>query len=61
MLTEPLKYLLKAMGMARSTYCFEIGRTDGVAEKNADLSCEIGRFLSIITADMASEESIVSC
>jgi len=60
MLAEPLKYLLKAMGMARSTYYFEIGRTDGVAEKNADLSCEI-RKLSIIMADMASEESIVSC
>lgn len=32
------------MGMARSTYYFEIGRTDGVAEKNADLSCEIRKI-----------------
>ncbi|WP_314073050.1 IS3 family transposase [uncultured Granulicatella sp.] len=36
-----LKYLLKAMKMAKSTYYFELNKVDAVAEKNGDLLLEI--------------------
>ena len=36
-----LKYLLKAMEMAKSTYYYEISKTDVVGEKNAELLAEI--------------------
>jgi transposase InsO family protein len=36
-----LKYLLKAMGMARSTYYFEISKTDAVANRNEELVTKI--------------------
>lgn len=36
-----LKYLLKAMEMAKSTYYYEISKTDVVSEKNAELLAEI--------------------
>lgn len=36
-----LKYLLKAMGLSKSTYYYEIGKTDKVLERNADISSEI--------------------
>jgi transposase InsO family protein len=36
-----LKYLLKAMRMAKSTYYFEISKKDVIAERNADLIAEI--------------------
>ena len=36
-----LKYLLVAMGLSKSTYYYEIGKTDKVQERNADISLEI--------------------
>ena len=36
-----LKYLLKAMHMARSTYYFELSRNDAVAERNQEMLEEI--------------------
>ena len=36
-----LKYLLKAMGMAKSTYYYEFSKTDAVAERNEKLMSEI--------------------
>lgn len=36
-----LKYLLKAMHMAKSTYYFEINRNDIVAERNQEVLEEI--------------------
>ena len=38
---HPLKYLLKAVGMARSTYFYELSKTDAVEERNTALSAEI--------------------
>ena len=32
-----MKYLLKAMHMARSTYYFEISRNDVIAERNQEI------------------------
>ena len=37
----PLKYLLPAMGLSKSTYYYEIGKTDKVQERNADITSEI--------------------
>ena len=42
-----LKYLLKAMHMAKSTYYFEISKTDVVATKNADLLMEIETIFEV--------------
>jgi transposase InsO family protein len=42
-----LKYLLKAMRMAKSTYYFEINKTDAVAAKNADLLTEIETIFEV--------------
>ena len=36
-----LNDLLDAIGLSRSTYYYELGRTDKVKERNADLSSEI--------------------
>ena len=36
-----LKYLLVAMGLSKSTYYYEIGKTDKVRERNAHISAEI--------------------
>ena len=36
-----LKHLLKAIGLSRSTYYYEIGKTDKVKERNTDLSSVI--------------------
>ena len=36
-----LKYLLDAIGLSRSTYYYELSKTDKVSERNADLSSEI--------------------
>lgn len=36
-----LKYLLAAMGLSKSTYYYEIGKTDKVQERNAVVSAEI--------------------
>ena len=36
-----LKYLLKAMKLAKSTYYFELNKVDAVAEKNGELLSEI--------------------
>ena len=36
-----LKYLLVAMGLSKSTYYYEIGKTDKVRERNAHISVEI--------------------
>ena len=36
-----MKYLLKAMGMAKSTYYYELSKTDAVAERNEKLMSEI--------------------
>ena len=36
-----MKYLLKAVGMARSTYFYELSKTDAVEERNTALSAEI--------------------
>ena len=33
--------MLKAMGLSKSTYYYEIGKTDKVLERNADISSEI--------------------
>ena len=38
---HPLKHLLKAMGMARSTYFYELSKTDAVQERNALVGAEI--------------------
>ena len=38
---HPLKYLLKVIGMARSTYFYELRKTDAVQERNADVGTEI--------------------
>ena len=38
---HPLKYLLEAMGLSKSTYYYEIGKTDKVQERNIDVSSEI--------------------
>ena len=32
---------LEAIGLSRSTYYYELGKTDKVKERNADLSVEI--------------------
>lgn len=48
-----LKYLLKAMHMAKSTYYFEINRNDIVAERNQEVLEEIKIFLRRTNADMA--------
>ncbi len=34
----PLKYILKTIGIARSTYYFEINSTDAIAKRNEELS-----------------------
>ncbi len=36
-----LKYLLVAIGLARSTYCFEISKADKVDPRNEELKDEI--------------------
>lgn len=36
-----LNYLLDAIGLSRSTYYYELSKTDKVSERNADLSSEI--------------------
>ena len=36
-----MKYLLKAMGMAKSTYYYELSKTDAVAERNEKVMSEI--------------------
>ncbi len=36
-----LNDLLDAIGLSRSTYYYELGRTDKVRERNAELSSEI--------------------
>ena len=36
-----LKYLLKAIGLSKSTYYYEIGKTDKVLERNTDISSKI--------------------
>lgn len=36
-----LNGLLEAIGLSRSTYYYELGKTDKVKERNADLSVEI--------------------
>ncbi len=36
-----LKYLLKAMRLARSTYYFEIGKDDPIGSRNKELAAEI--------------------
>ena len=36
-----LNNLLEAIGLSRSTYYYEIGKTDAIKERNADLSSEI--------------------
>ena len=36
-----LKYLLAAMELSKSTYYYEIGKTDKVQERNADISSKI--------------------
>ena len=36
-----LNDLLDAIGLSRSTYYYELGRTDKIEEKNAELSSEI--------------------
>ena len=38
---HPLKYLLKAIGMAKSTYYFELSKTDAVQERNAPIEYEV--------------------
>lgn len=48
-----LKYLLKAMHMAKSTYYFEINRNDIVAERNQEVLEEIKNILRRTNADMA--------
>ncbi len=35
---DALNNLLEAIGLSRSTYYYEIGKTDAVKERNADLS-----------------------
>ncbi len=39
-----MKHLLKAMEMARSTYYFEINKTDVISEKNQELTSEIKKI-----------------
>ena len=41
-----LKYLLKAMGMPKSTYYFEINKVDAVEERNKELVVEIQQIFS---------------
>ena len=36
-----LKYLLAAMELSKSTYYYEIGKTDKIQERNADISSKI--------------------
>ena len=36
-----LKYLLAAMGLSKSTYYYEISKTDKVLERNTDITTEI--------------------
>ena len=38
---HPLKHLLKAIGMARSTYFYELSKTNAVQERNAAVEAEI--------------------
>ena len=38
---HPLKHLLKAVGMARSTYFYELRKTDAVQKRNASIEDEI--------------------
>ena len=39
-----LKYLLKAVGMARSTYYYELNKVDVIAIRNKPILKEIKRF-----------------
>ena len=48
-----LKYLLKPMHMAKSTYYFEINRNDIVAERNQEVLEEIKNIFGRTNADMA--------
>ena len=41
-----LKYLLKAMGMAKSTYYFELSKVDLVDERNIQLKEEIQKIFT---------------
>ena len=36
-----MKYLLKAIGMAKSTYYYELSKSDAVQERNASVAAEI--------------------
>ena len=36
-----MKYLLAAMKLSRSTYYYEIGKTDKIQERNADITSKI--------------------
>lgn len=38
---HPLKYLLEVLGMARSTYYYELSKTDAVQERNVTIEAEI--------------------
>ena len=41
-----LKYLLKAIGLSKSTYYYEIAKTDKVQERNSELSSEISTIFA---------------
>ena len=47
-----MKYLMKAVGIAKSTYYFEIKKEDVVANKNAVLMDEIREIFMQIRVDM---------
>ena len=47
-----LNDLLDAIGLSRSTYYYELGRTDKVEERNAELSSEITAIFNENRKDM---------
>lgn len=49
---HPLKYLLKFSGLAKSTYYYELKRTDRVEERNKSITETICHIFEEISRDM---------
>ena len=49
---HPLKYLLKFSGLAKSTYYYELKRTDRIEERNKSITETICHIFEKISRDM---------